>query len=84
MMMLSPQPLWQHSSAWRMMSTLADALERVVHAAIRQVDDGADHVVHLGGIDEVRHAELFGQRLLGRVGVDADDAVRPDDPVCLG
>ncbi len=35
----TPQPRWQHSSAWRMSLTSADALEAVVGAALGELDE---------------------------------------------
>ena len=53
---------------------VADALERVVDAAIGQVDDDVlDRVVVVGRVDEVRGAERAREVELGRVDVDGDD-----------
>ena len=66
MMMLSPQPRWQHSSAWRITCDIADAFEREVGAAAGQVDDRLHHLVAADfvRIDEMRHAELLGHGAL--------------------
>ena len=40
----SPQPLWQHSSAWRISCGVADALEAVVGAAVGELHDGVDEL----------------------------------------
>ena len=62
MMTLTPQPRWQHSSAWRISVDVADAFEAVIGAAAGQLDDVRDDVAaHLVGVDEVGHAELARQ-----------------------
>ena len=62
MMIDSPQPRWQHSSAWRMTSVLPVRVEGKIGAAAGEIDDRLDHLVapDLFGIDEMRHAELLG------------------------
>ena len=53
---------------------VADALERVVDATVRQIDDDLlDRVVVVGRVDEVRGAEGTREVELGRVDVDRDD-----------
>ena len=75
----TPQPRWQHSSAWRISVDVADALEAVVGAAAGELDQVRDQVaVDLLRIDEVRHAELARQRLARGIEVDADDHVGAD------
>src|SRR5690606_11841261 len=60
---------------------IADALEGVVGAAVRQVDQIGNQVaLDLLRVDEVGHAELLGQRALARIDVDADDFVGADQP----
>ena len=82
MMMLSPQPRWQHSSACAHHGDVADAFEGVVGAAdlvgaaLGHVDEMRHEVAaDLLRIDEVRHAEALAPGLLVRVEVDADDHV---------
>src|SRR6185369_16434274 len=58
---------------------VADALEAVVGAAARELDEVRDEVsLHLLRVHEVRHAEPPPDRLARRVEVDADDLVRAD------
>ncbi len=66
MMIDSPQPRWQHSSAWRISVDVADALEGEVGAAAGEVDDGLDDLVapDLVRVDEMRHAEPLGHLAL--------------------
>src|SRR5690606_30686102 len=52
---------------------IADALEAVIRTTFGNVNDGFHHIVHFFGIDEVRHAELPGERNLGRIDIDADN-----------
>ena len=79
MITLTPQPLWQHSSAWRISVDIADAFEAVIGAAFGQVDEiGHEVALDLVRIDEMGHAEFLGQRLAPRVDVDADDHVGAD------
>ena len=59
---------------------IADAFERIVHATIGEIDDRGNHVIHIPWIDEVGHAELFGERPLVRVDVHADDAIGAHQP----
>ena len=54
----------------------ADALEHVVDAVRADLLDRLDQVDVGPGGDEVGRAELPGERLLGRVGVDRDDRQR--------
>src|SRR5665213_2017025 len=56
---------------------VADALERKVGAAAGEIDHGLHHFVatDLVRIDEMRHAEFFGDGALCRIGVDADNLV---------
>src|SRR6266851_4672502 len=63
---------------------VADAFEAVIGAALGQVDEIGDEVaLDLLGIDEMRHAEAFGERLAARVDVDADDHVGAGEPGAL-
>jgi hypothetical protein len=59
---------------------IAGAVEAVVGAAVGEVEDRLHHLVVADflRIDEVGHAESLGHRALGRVDVDADDAVGAD------
>ena len=55
MITLTPQPRWQHSSAWRISVDVADALEAVVGAAAGELDEVRDEVaLDLLRIHEVR------------------------------
>ena len=64
MMTLTPQPRWQHSSAWRISVDVADALEAVIGAALGQLDQMRHEIaLDLLRIDEMGHAELARQRL---------------------
>src|SRR5690606_38111297 len=54
---------------------IADALEGIVGAAVRQLDDVVDHVLDFLRVDEVRHAELAGHGFALGVQVHADDLV---------
>ena len=59
MITLTPQPRWQHSSAWRISVDVADALEAVVGAAAGELDEVRDEVaLHVLRVHEVGHAEL--------------------------
>src|ERR1700704_427614 len=63
---------------------VADAFEAVVGAALGQVHQVRDQV--LAGflwIDEMRHAELLGERLARRVEIHADDHVGAGEPRTL-
>ena len=71
MMMLSPQPRWQHSSACAHQLDVADAFEGVVAAAdlvgrrLGQVDEiGHEVAADLLRVDEMRHAEALAPCLL--------------------
>jgi hypothetical protein len=59
---------------------VARAVERVVGTAVGRVHDGLHDLVvaHFLRIDEVRHAEVLGHLALGRIDVDADDAIGAD------
>src|SRR5207253_1657708 len=58
---------------------IADALERVVGAALRQLDDVRDEVaLHILRIHEVGHAHLAAESFARGIDVDADDHVRAD------
>src|SRR5690606_27608294 len=54
---------------------IADALERVIGAAVGQLDDVVDDVLDFLGVDEVRHAELARHGFALRVHIHADDLV---------
>src|SRR3984957_19891942 len=59
---------------------VAEALETVIRAAVRERDEVRDQVAFdLFGIDEVGHAEFFGELLAPRIDVDADDLVGADE-----
>src|SRR5690348_17185324 len=79
MMMLVPQPRWQHSSAVRMTSVLPVA-SKVVCPAVRHLDDLGDDVLaaHALRVKEVGHPELAAPLLAVGVDVDTDDCVRAD------
>ena len=63
---------------------VADALERVIGAALREIDEVRDEVaLDLLRVHEVRHAELPAEGLARRVDVDTDDHVRADHPRAL-
>src|SRR5882757_7817095 len=58
---------------------VANTLEAVVGAAVRQLDEMRHQVAfELLRVDEVGHAELLGHRLALRVDVDTDDLVGAD------
>ena len=76
MMMLSPPALVAALQRLAHDLDVADALERVVHATVGHVDDGIGHIVDLGRVDEVGHAELLGQGAFAGIDIDPDDAVR--------
>src|SRR6185437_3514000 len=61
---------------------IADALEREIGAAARELDQRLDDLVapHLVRIDEMRHAEFFGHAALAGININADDLVGPDHP----
>src|SRR5579864_7409479 len=55
---------------------IADAFEAVIGAALGEIDEISDEIArHVLRIDEMRHAEVFGERTARRVDVDADDHV---------
>src|ERR1700678_1070076 len=59
---------------------VADALEAVVRAAVREGDEVSDQVAFdLFGVHEVGHAELLGELLAARVDVDPYDLVGADE-----
>src|SRR5882762_4366214 len=63
---------------------VADAFEAVVGAALGQVHEMRDEVgTGFLRIDEMRHAELLGERLARRIGVHADDHVGARDARAL-
>ena len=67
MMTETPQPLWQHSERLAHRLDVADAFEAVIGAALGQVDEiGHEVALDLLRVDEMRHAELLGQRLARR------------------
>ncbi|SAK98781.1 hypothetical protein AWB79_07619 [Caballeronia hypogeia] len=57
---------------------IADAFERIVRAAIGQLHDMVDDVLHFLRVDEVRHAELLRELHAPRIDIDTDDLVRAD------
>src|SRR5205807_4675164 len=60
------------------------AFEAVIGAAAGQIDQiGHEIALHLARVDEMGHAELFGQRAAARVDVDPDDHVGADHPAAL-
>src|SRR3979490_910021 len=63
---------------------IADAFEAVIGAAAGQIDQIRHEVaLHLARVDEMRHAELLGQRPPARVEVDPDDHVGADHAAAL-
>ena len=58
---------------------IADALKRIIHATVGQIDDCGHHIVDLSRVEEVRHAEFFGQRAPVRIQIHTDDLIRPGD-----
>ncbi len=63
---------------------VADALEAVVGAAFRHLDQVRHQVaLHLGRIDEMRHAEFLRDRAAVRVEVHADDHLGADQAQAL-
>src|SRR5580704_6927041 len=57
---------------------IADALEAVIGAALRQVHEIGDEVtLNLLRVDEMRHPEFFGHFSPLRIEIDADDHVGP-------
>ena len=59
---------------------VAHAFETVVGATLRQLDQMSHQVAaHLLRIDEMRHAEFFGQLLPAGIDIDADDHVGAGD-----
>src|SRR5450830_30955 len=62
---------------------VAYAFKRIIGAAVRQLHDGVDHIIHFVGVDKMRHAELARDGLARRVDVDADNLVRADHLGCL-
>src|SRR5262249_53646032 len=56
---------------------VAHAFEAVISAAAREIHEIRHQVpARLAGVDEMRHAEAFGQRLAPGIDVDTDDLVR--------
>ena len=82
-MMLSPQPLWQHSKACTHDLRVAYAFERKIHASIREVDNCLNRVVDVIGVDEIRHAKALRQGLTRAVQIDADNALGPGQTSAL-
>ena len=80
MMIDSPQPRWQHSSACRIVWTLPMHSNEKSRAAAGEIDDRLHDLVaaDLVGVDEMRHAELLGDSLARRIEIDADDLVGAD------
>src|ERR1051325_9579189 len=63
---------------------IADAFEAVIGAPLCQIDKIGDEIaLNLLRIDEMRHAELFGERAAPRVDVDPDDHVGADHAAAL-
>src|SRR5579872_861982 len=63
---------------------IADALEAVIGAALGEVDEiGHEVALDLLRVDEMRHAEFFGERAPRRVDVDTDDHLGADHPRAL-
>src|SRR5438067_7539845 len=63
---------------------IADAFEAVVGAALCQIDEiGHEIALHLLRIDEMRHAELLGERAAARIDIDADNHVGADHTTAL-
>src|SRR5690606_22054514 len=63
---------------------VADALEAVIGAAVRQLDEMRDEIAaDFLRVDEVRHAEFLGELLATRVDVDTDDHVRAGEAGAL-
>src|SRR5476649_1518686 len=57
---------------------VADTFERIVRAAIGELNDVVDHIRHFVRVDEMRHAELLRELYAARVDIDAYDLVGPD------
>ena len=66
-------------------SDVADGLERVIGAALGQLDQVVDDIIaaNFAGVDEMGHTKFFAERFLGIVHVDADDHVRSDHACAL-
>src|SRR5204863_6298050 len=63
---------------------IADAFEAVIGAALCYIDEiGHEIALHLLRIDEMRHAELLGERAAARIDIDADDHVGADHTTAL-
>src|SRR5262249_5361565 len=63
---------------------VADALEAVIRASARELDEMGDKIaLYLVWIDEIRHAELRGERASRRVEIDPDNLRRTHHPCAL-
>ena len=56
---------------------ITDAFERVVHTAIGEIHNGLYGVVHIIGVDKIRHTKPLSQRLTPTVQVDTDNPLGP-------
>lgn len=77
MMMDSPYPGWQHSSALAHDIDVSGGAERIVRSPVRQILNGLHDLVisHFVGIDEVGHPFPAGHFDLGRVQIDPNDLI---------
>src|ERR1035441_2727035 len=63
---------------------IADAFEAVVRSSVREaVEMSHEILANILRIDEMRHAEFFGERPAARIDVDADNLVRAHEPCRL-